>query len=455
MAARGGKKKGAAKGNKSNKNDSDNVEKLELQDHIHWYPGHIAKAERKLKEQVSLVDVVIEVLDARIPFSSQYTNIESLLGEKPRLILLNKADLTNEVELKQCVEKIKEDTTCPVLVSDAKNSKSLAKIVSKVVELAEPKIQALMDRGLLRRSARVMVVGMPNVGKSSIINKLTRTSKTKIGAKAGVTRQQQWVRVNPKLDLLDTPGIIPMKQADQIKAQKLAFVNSVSEKAYSHEAVSQELLKILSEKYPDRTKEHYKLKEDEELTIENIAQSRNWVIKGGELDLERTSKVVLNDFRAGKIGKFILDTIEDDTLIRPADTFSRQGRREVPEELKKNILKYAKDLRKNSTEPEQILWHFLRGRQFNDLKFRRQARIDNYIVDFVCFEKKLVIELDGSGHLSPEQIENDKKRDKYLKENNFKVIRFFNDKISNNIEEALEEIYQEIMLPSPLTGEGA
>ena len=180
--------------------------------HIHWYPGHIAKAERRLKEQLSLVDAVIEVLDARIPLSSGYDNIAGLLNDKPRLILFNKSDLADKTKLKTFAEKIEKSSGYPVILSDAKNSKDLNQIVKKAVELSEPRIQAIMKKGLLRRPARVMVVGMPNVGKSSIINKLTRSSKTKTGAKAGVTRQQQWVRINPQLELLDTPGIIPMKQ---------------------------------------------------------------------------------------------------------------------------------------------------------------------------------------------------------------------------------------------------
>lgn len=278
--------------------------------HIHWYPGHIAKAEKKLKEQINLVDVVIEVLDARIPISSCYNNIESLLGEKPRLILLNKVDLTPEQELKDWIKILEEKFSCPVLMTDAKNSKDLNKIVNKAVELSEPRIQKLMEKGLLRRPARVMVVGMPNVGKSSIINKLTKTSKTKVGARAGVTRQQQWVRINPKLDLLDTPGIIPMKQEDQFRAQKLAFVNSVSENAYDSEMVAKELLKVLRSKYIEEVKKYYNLGESDDLTIENIAKSRNWIVKGALPDIERTSKFILSDFRNGKMGKFILDAID-------------------------------------------------------------------------------------------------------------------------------------------------
>ena len=205
--------------------------------HIHWYPGHIAKAERQLKEKLNLVDVIIEVRDARLPLSSSYDNIEKLLGDKPRLLLLNKADLVDKAELAKWCEYLKETTKCPVIVTEAKGNNELSAVVKTAVELSEPKIQALMAKGLLRRPARAMVVGMPNVGKSSVINKLTKSSKTKIGAKAGVTRQQQWVRINPKLDLLDTPGIIPTRQDDQTQATKLAFVSSVSENAYSPEPV--------------------------------------------------------------------------------------------------------------------------------------------------------------------------------------------------------------------------
>ena len=273
--------------------------------HIHWYPGHIAKAERQLKEKLNLVDVVIEVRDARIPLSSSYTNIKKLLGEKPRLLLLNKADLVEKDELKIWVKFLKESTGCPVIITDAKGSKDLALVVKNAVDLAEPKIQALMAKGLLRRAARAMVVGMPNVGKSSVINKLTKSSKTKIGAKAGVTRQQQWVRINPKLELLDTPGIIPTKQEDQMQAAKLAFVSSVSENAYSPEPVAQALLDMLScDKYKMQVCEHYNI---QELTLSAIAKSRNWSLKVDSLDLERTAKYVLKDFRDGRLGKFILD----------------------------------------------------------------------------------------------------------------------------------------------------
>ena len=277
--------------------------------HIHWYPGHIAKAERQLKETLNLVDVIIEVRDARIPLSSSYDNIEKLLGDKPRLLLLNKADLVDKTELAKWCEYLKTFTNCPVIVTEAKGNNELLAVVKTAVELSEPKILALMAKGLLRRPARAMVVGMPNVGKSSVINKLTKSSKTKIGAKAGVTRQQQWVRINPKLDLLDTPGIIPTRQDDQLQATKLAFVSSVSENAYSPEPVAKALLEMLSNsERATSIKEHYKT---EELTLEAIATSRNWIIRGENPDTERTAIYVLKDFREGRLGKIILDNLPE------------------------------------------------------------------------------------------------------------------------------------------------
>ena len=276
--------------------------------HIHWYPGHIAKAERALKEKLGLVDVVIEVLDARLPLSSSYTDIKKLLGDKPKLLLLNKSDLVDKNDLNTWVNYLRKENDCPVLAVDTKSFKFVNQIEKLVQELSEPRIQAIMQKGLLRRPARVVVVGLPNVGKSSIINKLTKSSKTKVGAKAGVTRQQQWVRINPNIDLLDTPGIIPMKQDDQVKAQKLALVNSVSENAYSSELIAKELLSIVSQipNYSDVFKNYYKV---QELSVEAIALSRNWLLNGAEADTLRTSQYILKDFRDGKIGKFILDTL--------------------------------------------------------------------------------------------------------------------------------------------------
>ncbi len=279
-------------------------------EHIHWYPGHIAKAEKKLKEQVNIVDVIIEVLDARIPKSSMYPDIEKLVKDKPRLILLNKADLANNEQTQIWIKRIKEKTGCATLSTSANDNKDLSKILNKVIELGQPKIIKLVQKGLLPRPVRIMVIGMPNVGKSSIINKLIKKTKAKTGAKAGVTRDQQWVRINPKIDLLDTPGIIPLKQEDQRKAYKLAFVDSIGENAYDIEAVANIFIKNVNEIYPDLIKNYYKLKEEEEINLENIAIRRNWIVQGGKADTKRCAQNILNDFRVGRLGKLTLDVNE-------------------------------------------------------------------------------------------------------------------------------------------------
>lgn len=280
--------------------------------HIHWYPGHIAKAEKKLKEQINLVDVVIEILDARIPESSIYPEIDKLIGSKPRLILLNKYDLADNEKSKEWQKYLKEKTGFPVLLTSANSTKDLSQIINKAVELSQPSIIKLVQKGLLPRAARAMVVGMPNVGKSSIINKLIRKTKTKTGAKAGVTRQQQWVRINPRLDLLDTPGIIPLKQEEQVKANKLAFVNSISENAYETESVATVFLKVVSEIYPKLFHLHYKLDENEEISLENIALKRNWIVSGGKPDINRCAQNILLDFRDGRLGRLTLDELKND-----------------------------------------------------------------------------------------------------------------------------------------------
>ena len=273
---------------------------------IHWYPGHIAKAERKLKEQLNLVDVVVEVADARIPLSSMYPDIKKLIGEKPRLIVFNKSDVADLEKTKQLVEKIKEEHNCPILFTSNTDNKDITKIVNKIADLSKPAITKLVQKGLLPRPARAMIVGMPNVGKSSIINKLIRKTKTKTGAKAGVTRQQQWVRINPRVDLLDTPGIIPVKQVEQEKALKLAFVDSIGENAYELESIAAEFLKQMLDKYPNVVKSRYNLSEDD-ITLESIAKNRNLVGQNSMPDTLRAASMLMNDFRDGRLGRLTLD----------------------------------------------------------------------------------------------------------------------------------------------------
>jgi len=279
--------------------------------HIHWYPGHIAKAERKLKEQLNLVDVVIEVLDARLPYSSKYIEIKKLLGDKPRLLIMNKSDLAEISKTQQWIEFWKEQENCMVAATSASTAKDLNNIIGMVVMLGQEKMEKLKAKGILPRPVRAMVVGMPNVGKSSIINKLIKKTKAKTGAIAGVTRQQQWVRINPKVELLDTPGIIPMKLEDQEAACKLAFVSGISDNAYDKEDVTQELLNMLYVLYKDVLLENYKI---EDLgvapTLVDIALARSWIISNEKADTLRAASHILSDFRKGRLGRMTLDEIE-------------------------------------------------------------------------------------------------------------------------------------------------
>ncbi len=275
---------------------------------IQWYPGHIAKAERKLKEQLSIVDVIVEIADARIPLSSMYPDVKNLIGEKPRLIILNKSDAADMDKTKVISKQLKKETGCDILFTSNLDCSDVAKIINKIADLSKPAIIRQVQKGLLPRPARAMVIGMPNVGKSSIINKLIRKTKTKTGAKAGVTRQQQWVRINPRIDLLDTPGIIPVKQVHQNIALKLAYVDSIGENAYDTEAVAVEFLKLMLEKYPSNIKLRYGFENScSEITLEKIAEKRNLLTQNASADILRAASMLMNDFREGRLGRITLD----------------------------------------------------------------------------------------------------------------------------------------------------
>ena len=283
--------------------------------HIHWYPGHIAKAQKQLKEKLNLVDVIIEVIDARIPYSSWYKTTSELCGTKPRLILMNKSDVSDPELNKPWASIISKRANCDILITNLLNKNDINLIISKVIKLSEPIMQKRIEKGLLPRPTRTMVIGMPNVGKSSTINRLVKRAKTKTGAKAGVTRQQQWVRINEKVELLDTPGIIPTTQDDQFQALKLACVNSIGENAYDSEYVASELLKILNIKYLNKIKKYYGFNDEEEINIESIAIKKGWILKGAQADTKRTSQIILSTFREGKIGKFTLESPQDYDFI--------------------------------------------------------------------------------------------------------------------------------------------
>lgn len=276
---------------------------------INWYPGHIAKAERKLKEQVKLVDVIFEVLDARIPLSSMYENLGRLIGSKPRLILLNKSDVADPEVNAKWANYLEKTTGLKVIMTSATSGKDISSVIKEAIELGSPVIERLKAKGMLPRPVRAMVIGMPNVGKSSIINKLIKTAKVKVGAKAGVTRAAQWIRINPKLDLMDTPGIIPMKLPTQEQAYKLAMVNSVGEAAYDKIEVANMLINLIYQRYPQVFCEYYRVNPENEPTLEDIAIARNLLLSAGKPDIDRCATLILTDFRQGRTGRITLEDV--------------------------------------------------------------------------------------------------------------------------------------------------
>ncbi len=283
--------------------------------HIHWFPGHIAKATRELKEKLNLVDVIIEVIDSRIPYSSWYKTTDKLCSNKPRLLLMNKSDVSDPNLNTAWAKTISDLSNCKVIITSLKNQGDIKLITDNILELSKEIMLKRLEKGLLIRPTRTMVIGMPNVGKSSTINRLVKKAKTKTGPKAGVTRTQQWVRINNKIELLDTPGIIPTTQDDQYQALKLAIVNSIGENAFDSEFAAENLLNILLRFYPKELRTYYGFKEEESVNIESIAIKQNWILKGQKPDTKRTSQIILSAFQSGKIGKFTLETPKEYELI--------------------------------------------------------------------------------------------------------------------------------------------
>lgn len=277
--------------------------------HIHWFPGHMAKARRVIGEHLRLVDAVIELLDARIPVSSSNPMIQSIVQDKPRIIALNKADLAENEWTEQWIE-IYRNQGLPAVAMEAvsgKGTKNLARLVEKA---AEPVIARLVAKGIRPRPVRAMILGIPNSGKSSLINRLLGSATVRTGDRPGVTRGQQWIKISNNLELLDTPGVLWPKMDDQTVAFKLAITGAIQDNVYDHEHVVNKLLTLLSSHYPQRLINRYNLPELPESTagiIDLIGKNRGCLRGGGIVDTEKAGKLLLHDFRSGKLGPFTLD----------------------------------------------------------------------------------------------------------------------------------------------------
>ncbi|MBQ3726792.1 MAG: ribosome biogenesis GTPase YlqF [Selenomonadaceae bacterium] len=277
-----------------------------MENSLQWFPGHMRKAQRLIQENLKLVDLVIELLDARIPLSSQNPMLREIIQDKPRLIVLGKADLAANVDA--WLKKFRDENFSAVAV-DAAHGTGIKNLIALAKSLTESKTHKLSKHGAKPRAARVMIVGIPNVGKSSLINRLAGMNHVKIENRPGVTRAKQWIKIADGLDLLDTPGILYPKFDDADVALKLSWTYAISDEIHDLEPTVCKLLETLAEKFPAGLVERYKisLTTDGHELLNQIGLKRGCLRKGGVLDTEKVLRLVLSEFRAGKLGKVALD----------------------------------------------------------------------------------------------------------------------------------------------------
>ena len=274
---------------------------------IQWFPGHMAKAKRLLLEQLRWVDVVIELGDARVPESSRNPLLQEMLGDKPKIILLNKADLADSKWTEQWVKELRKST--PVLAVSAISGIGVGKIVPELEKLMAEKLEKWAAKGVRARTIRAMVVGIPNCGKSSLINQLIGSPKAKTGNKPGVTRGNQWIRIHDKVELMDTPGLLWPKFEDPEIGRKLAAVGAIRDETLNLEELSLWLLIWLKQNYPDSLRRY---SEDvQNLTLEGIGRKRGCLVKGGQVDILKAAQIFIREFRAGSLGKITMDQIQN------------------------------------------------------------------------------------------------------------------------------------------------
>ena len=281
---------------------------------IQWYPGHMTKTRRQMESDVKLVDLVAEVVDARIPISSRNPDIDAMVGDRPRLIIFNRADQADPAMTARWLAWFREKGF-GVLETDAKLGKGVGQFSAAAKSVLKDKLTAWKAKGQVGRPIRAMVVGVPNVGKSTFINKVAKRKSAKASDRPGVTRGKQWVSVDAGMELLDTPGILWPKFEDETTGLHLAFTGAVKDEVTDVEGLACALLELLRDRYPRALEDRYKLAEPEGIQgwklLEGCARKRGMLISGGEADTERMAKVLLDEFRGGKLGRFTLETPED------------------------------------------------------------------------------------------------------------------------------------------------
>ena len=279
---------------------------------INWFPGHMAKTRRQIKESLKLVDAVIEIRDARIVKSSANPDIEEICKGKPRIILLNKSDLSEDKITKEWIKNLSNEYT-KVLTVNCLNGNGLKNIKPALDQILKEKHDRLRNKGLVNIVTRVMVVGIPNVGKSTFINKLAKNNIAKTGDRPGVTKSKQWIKTKIGIELMDTPGVLWPKFEDETVGLNLAFTGAIKDEIMDTEELALKLIERLQEYYPQRLKERYKLTELSESALENmdnIGKKRGAVISGGNIDYNRVSTMLLDEFRGGKLGNISLEKPE-------------------------------------------------------------------------------------------------------------------------------------------------
>lgn len=281
---------------------------------IQWFPGHMTKTRRQMTEDVKLVDLVAEVIDARIPISSRNPDLDQLTAGRPRLIVLNRADQADPAGNRAWTAWFR-GRGYSVLETDARSGAGVKQFSAAARAMLRDKLEEYARKGQVGRPIRAMVVGVPNVGKSTFINKVAGRKSAKAGNRPGVTRGKQWVNVDQGLDLLDTPGILWPKFEDQRVGMHLAYIGAIKDEIVDLETLASSLMELLSRRYPKTVEERYKLTVPEEFegweVLELAARKRGFLISGGEVDLERMAKVLLDEFRGGKLGRFTLELPED------------------------------------------------------------------------------------------------------------------------------------------------
>lgn len=279
---------------------------------INWYPGHMKKTKETIKKSLSMVDIVYEVIDARIPYSSRNPDIDEIIGNKPRLIIMAKKDLADEKANELWDIYFKQKGIPSINVDNLKNE-GIEDIVKMSYKLTEEKIKALEKKGIKNKPIRVMIIGIPNVGKSTLINSLTKRKGAKVGNKPGVTKTNQWIKIKGNLELLDTPGILWPKFEDKDIALNLAFTGAIKDELLDLETLALELVKKLNSISPDFLTNRYNIintKKSAYDTIMEIGKKRGCIVKGGEVDFLKTSNIILDEFRRGYLGKITLELPE-------------------------------------------------------------------------------------------------------------------------------------------------